>query len=187
QHSGDFRLTANQNLIIAGVPLEQKAQIEKLARQHGLLTEGVSALRQNAMACVSLPTCPLAMAEAERYLPGLVTDVEQLLQKHQLAHEHLILRVTGCPNGCGRAMLAEVGLVGKALGRYNLHLGGSLTGERIPRLYRENISEAEILNELDQLIGRWSAERLDNEPFGDFTLRSGIVRAVTDPARDFYH
>ncbi len=187
QHSGDFRLTANQNLIIAGVPLEQKAQIEKLARQHGLLTEGVSALRQNSMACVSLPTCPLAMAEAERYLPGLVTDVEQLLQKHQLAHEHLILRVTGCPNGCGRAMLAEIGLVGKALGRYNLHLGGSLTGERIPRLYRENISEAEILNELDQLIGRWSAERLDNEPFGDFTLRSGIVRAVTDPARDFYH
>ncbi|WCH23769.1 assimilatory sulfite reductase (NADPH) hemoprotein subunit [Aeromonas salmonicida] len=185
-HQGDFRLTANQNLIIAGVPAGEKARIEALARQYGLLDDGVSEQRKQSMACVALPTCPLAMAEAERMLPAFVTDIEGLLTKHGLADDAIIFRVTGCPNGCGRAMLAEVGLVGKAPGRYNLHLGGNLEGTRIPRLYQENITEPQILAELDRLIGRWAAERNAAECFGDFVIRTGVVAPVIDSARDFY-
>lgn len=185
-HQGDFRLTANQNLIIAGVPASEKARIEALARQYGLLDDGVSEQRKQSMACVALPTCPLAMAEAERMLPAFVTDIEGLLAKHALADDAIIFRVTGCPNGCGRAMLAEVGLVGKAPGRYNLHLGGNLEGTRIPRLYQENITEPQILAELDSLIGRWAKERNSNECFGDFVIRVGVIAPVIDSARDFY-
>jgi sulfite reductase (NADPH) hemoprotein beta-component len=185
-HQGDFRLTANQNLIIAGVPAGEKARIEGLARQYGLLDDGVSEQRKQSMACVALPTCPLAMAEAERMLPAFVTDLEGLLAKHGLADDAIVFRVTGCPNGCGRAMLAEVGLVGKAPGRYNLHLGGNLEGTRIPRLHLENITEPQILAELDGLIGRWANERNQGECFGDFVIRAGVIAPVIDSARDFY-
>jgi sulfite reductase (NADPH) hemoprotein beta-component len=185
-HKGDFRLTANQNLIIAGVAAEDKANIESLAREHGLIAPEVSNQRLDSMACVSLPTCPLAMAEAERYLPDAVTELEGVLVKHGLADDSIIFRVTGCPNGCGRAMLAEVGLVGKGPGKYNLHLGGDREGTRIPRMYRENISDQEIMRELDSLIGRWAKERNDKEAFGDFVIRKEIVAPVIDSARDFY-
>ena len=184
-HKGDFRLTANQNLIVAGVPEAHKPAIEALAREHGLM-ENVTAQRENSMACVSFPTCPLAMAEAERFLPSFVTRVEELMTAHGVGDEHIVLRVTGCPNGCGRALLAEVGLVGKAPGRYNLHLGGNRIGTRIPRMYRENITEDEILTTLDHLLGRWSKEREADEGFGDFTIRAGVVEPVLDPARDFW-
>ncbi|SHG13600.1 assimilatory sulfite reductase (NADPH) hemoprotein subunit [Vibrio gazogenes] len=186
-HQGDFRMTANQNLIVAGVTAEQKEQIELIAKAHGLMDDGVSEQRKNSMACVAFPTCPLAMAEAERFLPEFVTDVEGILEKHQLGEdENIILRVTGCPNGCGRAMLAEVGLVGKAPGRYNLHLGGNRAGTRIPKMYKENITERQILAELDQLVGRWATERNDGEYFGDFVIRSGIIDEVVISKRDFY-
>ncbi|HIF9295618.1 TPA: assimilatory sulfite reductase (NADPH) hemoprotein subunit [Photobacterium damselae] len=186
-HQGDFRMTANQNLIVAKVPLSEKARIEKIARDHGLISDGVSEQRKNSMACVSLPTCPLAMAEAERFLPSFVTDVEQILQRHGLpTDDNIILRVTGCPNGCGRAMLAEIGLVGKAPGRYNLHLGGNRSGTRVPKMYRENITVAEILTEIDQLVSRWVKEREAQEGFGDFTIRAGIIAPVEVSKRDFY-
>ena len=185
-HPGDFRLTANQNLIVAGVPAELKDTIENLARQHGLMADDVSAQRKDSMACVALPTCPLAMAEAERYLPDAVTQLEGLLAKHGLQDDSIIFRVTGCPNGCGRAMLAEVGLVGKGPGKYNLHLGGNRQGTRIPKMYRENISEQQIMEELDALIARWSTERETNEGFGDFVIRAGIIAPVVDSAKDFY-
>ncbi|SJN60111.1 assimilatory sulfite reductase (NADPH) hemoprotein subunit [Vibrio ruber] len=186
-HQGDFRMTANQNLIVAGVTADQKEQIELIARAHGLMDDGVSEQRKNSMACVSFPTCPLAMAEAERFLPEFVTDVEGILEKHQLGEdENIILRVTGCPNGCGRAMLAEIGLVGKAPGRYNLHLGGNRAGTRIPKMYKENITEQQILAEIDQLVGRWATERNDGECFGDFVIRSGIIEEVVVSKRDFY-
>ena len=184
-HQGDFRLTANQNLIVAGVPEAQKAQIEAIAREHGLM-ESVTPQRENSMACVAFPTCPLAMAEAERFLPSFVTKVEEIMHRHGVGEEHIVLRVTGCPNGCGRALLAELGLVGKAPGRYNLHLGGNRVGTRIPRMYRENITESEILATIDELVARWANEREAGEGFGDFTIRTGIVKAVTDPARDFW-
>ncbi|USR77553.1 assimilatory sulfite reductase (NADPH) hemoprotein subunit [Photobacterium damselae] len=186
-HQGDFRMTANQNLIVAKVPLSEKVRIEKIARDHGLISDGVSEQRKNSMACVSLPTCPLAMAEAERFLPSFVTDVEQILQRHGLpTDDNIILRVTGCPNGCGRAMLAEIGLVGKAPGRYNLHLGGNRSGTRVPKMYRENITVAEILTEIDQLVSRWAKEREAQEGFGDFTIRAGIIAPVEVSKRDFY-
>ena len=186
-HPGDFRLTANQNLIVAGVPTELKAQIEKIARDNGLISDGVSAQRKDSMACVSLPTCPLAMAEAERYLPDAVTQIEAMLAKHGLPDESIIYRITGCPNGCGRAMLAEVGLVGKGPGKYNFHLGGDRQGTRIPRMYRENIDEKEIMEELDTLIGRWAKERSANEAFGDFLIRAGVVKPVVNSAKDFHN
>ncbi|KJG12210.1 assimilatory sulfite reductase (NADPH) hemoprotein subunit [Photobacterium iliopiscarium] len=186
-HGGDFRMTANQNLIVAGVLAKDKAKIEKIARDHGLMDDSVSEQRKNSMACVSLPTCPLAMAEAERFLPEFVTDVEGVLEKHGLDEdENIILRVTGCPNGCGRAMLAEIGLVGKAPGRYNLHLGGNRNGTRVPKMYRENITVAQIMDEIDDLVGRWSTERQENEGFGDFTIRAGIIDEVKISMRDFY-
>lgn len=184
-HKGEFRITANQNLIIAGVPESDKAKIEKIARKSGLMN-AVTPQRENSMACVSFPTCPLAMAEAERFLPTFIDNIDALMAKHGVSEEHIVMRVTGCPNGCGRAMLAEVGLVGKAPGRYNLHLGGNRIGTRIPRMFKENITEPEILASLDELIGRWAKEREAGEGFGDFTVRAGIIRPVLDPARDFW-
>lgn len=185
-HQGDFRLTANQNLIIAGVPSHQKSTIEAIAIEHGLLQADTSKQRQDSMACVSLPTCPLAMAEAERYLPSAVTQIEGMLAKHKVADKSIIYRITGCPNGCGRAMLAEVGLVGKGPNKYNLHLGGDREGTRIPRMYRENITDTEIMSILDDLIGQWSSNQQENESFGDYVVRAGIVKPVIDSARDFY-
>ena len=185
-HKGDFRLTANQNLIVAGVAEKDKDAIETLARNHGLIDDGVTEQRKNSMACVSYPTCPLAMAEAERFLPEFVTKVEGIMHSHGVGKEHIVLRVTGCPNGCGRALLAEIGLVGKAMNRYNLHLGGNRAGTRIPRMYRENISDTEILAIIDELVGRWAKERETDEGFGDYVIRAWIIRPVLDPARDFY-
>ena len=185
-HQGDFRITANQNLIVAGVPTDQKAEIEAIAIKYGLMDATVTKQRKDSMACVALPTCPLAMAEAERYLPGLIDDVETILDKNGLKNESIILRVTGCPNGCGRAMLAEMGLVGKGPGKYNMHLGGNLAGTRLPKLYKENLGEQDILNEIDSLSARWAAERNQGEGFGDFTIRAGIVKEVIISVRDFY-
>ncbi len=185
-HKGDFRMTANQNLIIAGVASEDKAEIERLARAHGLMADDVSVQRKNSMACVAFPTCPLAMAEAERYLPGLVTDVEAILAKHNVANESIILRVTGCPNGCGRAMLAEIGLVGKGPSKYNMHLGGNIIGTRVPKMYKENLNEEDILQEIDSLVARWATERNEAEAFGDFVIRVGIIDEVIVSKRDFH-
>ncbi|WP_086981600.1 assimilatory sulfite reductase (NADPH) hemoprotein subunit [Vibrio aphrogenes] len=186
-HKGDFRITANQNLIVAGVATDQKELIESIAVKHGLMDVSVSEQRKNSMACVAFPTCPLAMAEAERFLPSFVTQVEGILEKHQLPkEENIILRVTGCPNGCGRAMLAEIGLVGKAPGRYNLHLGGNRSGTRVPKMYKENITDKQILTEIDELVGRWAHERELNEAFGDFVIRVGIIDEVVISKRDFH-
>ncbi len=185
-HQGDFRITPNQNLIVAGVPADQASEIETIARDHGLLTDGRSRLRLNGIACVALPTCPQAMAEAERYFPAFLTQVEALTARHGLGDLDLHLRMTGCPNGCARPFLAEIGLVGKAPGRYNLMLGGDPRGTRLNRLYRENLAEAELLETLDGLLARYAAERSPGENFGDFAIRTGIVRPVIDPARDFH-
>lgn len=185
-HQGDFRITANQNLIIAGVPADQKSIIERLAREHGLVDDLMSPQLMNSMACVALPTCPLAMAESERMLPDLVAKVEALLAKHKIPQDYLILRVVGCPNGCARAMLAEVGLVGKGPDKYNLYLGGNRIGSRVPRLYKENISSGAILDELDTLIGFWAKERNTDECFGDFMIRKGVVDEVKVSRTDFH-
>jgi len=186
-HTGDFRITPNQNMIIAGVDENNIGAIEILARQYGLIDDSVTEQRKYSMACVSFPTCPLAMAEAERFLPEFALSIDAIMAKYGLAHEHIILRITGCPKGCGRAMLAEIGLVGRAQGRYSLYLGGNREGTRIPRLFRDNITDVQILAELDSLIGRWAVERENDEGFGDFAIRQKIIKSVLNSAVDFYH
>jgi sulfite reductase (NADPH) hemoprotein beta-component len=178
-HQGDFRLTANQNLVIAGVAAEAREALDALVTRYGLDGfRSASPLRKNALACVALPTCGLAMAEAERYLPEFVGKVEARLVAHGLVDANLLLRITGCPNGCARPYLAEVGLVGKAPGRYNLHLGGDARGQRLNRLYRENIDEEGILAALEPLFAAYARERTPGEGFGDYVTRAGHVPAA---------
>jgi len=173
QHKGHLRLTPNQNLVIADIAPRARAGIEKLLGEHGLLAgQGASALRRNSMACVAFPTCGLAMAESERYLPSLIDKLEPLLARHGLADEPITLRMTGCPNGCARPYIAEIALTGRAPGKYNLYVGGGFHGERLNEMIRENIGEAEILATLDGLFGRYAAERLAGEHFGDFCVRT---------------
>jgi sulfite reductase (NADPH) hemoprotein beta-component len=176
-HEGEFRLTPNQNLVIAGVPEAQRARIDALVAAHGLDAGNLlpSALARGAMACVALPTCGLAMAEAERYLPAFNAKLQPLLETHGLVDTPIVLRLSGCPNGCSRPYLAEIALVGKAPGRYNLMLGGDRRGQRLNTLYRENITEPEILAALDPLFGRYAVERGEDEGFGDFLHRAGVV------------
>jgi sulfite reductase (NADPH) hemoprotein beta-component len=185
-HRGDFRITANQNVIIANVEANERAFIDALVVRYGLdLHARATPLHRDALACVALPTCPLAMAEAERYLPGFIGQVEQRLATHGLREEPLLLRITGCPNGCARPYLAEIGLIGKAPGRYNLYLGGDGRGQRLNVLYRENVDEPTMLAALDELFARWAAERKveERERFGDFVWRAGIVSTPAPRAK----
>jgi sulfite reductase (NADPH) hemoprotein beta-component len=184
-HRGVFALTTNQNVTIAGIAETDRPAIEALLHAHGIANEtGVSALRQNSMACVALPTCALAMAEAERYLPSLINKLDNIVRAAGLMDTPISIRMSGCPNGCSRPYLAEIALVGKAPGRYNLYLGASVRGDRLNALYRENIAEPQILDELGILIRRYAAERTPGEPFGDFTVRTSIVPAML-AGRDF--
>ena len=177
-HDGEFRLTPNQNLVIANVSATKRSAIDMLIAAHGLdLYSSATPLRLDALACVALPTCGLAMAEAERYLPDFVSKVEQLLDAHGLRDEPITLRISGCPNGCSRPYASEIALVGKAPGRYNLMLGGDTHGQRLNTLYRENLDEAETLTALDAVFERFAVERERGEAFGDFLHRSGIVTA----------
>jgi len=182
-HEGQFRLTPNQNLVIADVPEAQRDRIDELVTEHGLDAgnRASSALARAAMACVALPTCGLAMAEAERYLPEFNARLQPLLERHGLADAPIVLRISGCPNGCSRPYLAEIALVGKAPGRYNLMLGGDHRGQRLNTLSRENIAEPEILATLEPLLARYAAERDRGEGFGDFLHRRGLIELPSYP------
>ncbi|MEW8114363.1 MAG: assimilatory sulfite reductase (NADPH) hemoprotein subunit [Candidatus Thiodiazotropha endolucinida] len=185
-HQGDFRITPSQNLIVAGVPEGQKATIEGIARRHDLLAEGRSPTRLASIACVALPTCPQAMAEAERFFPELLQTIEEIADRHRIDRQAIVMRMTGCPNGCARPYVAEIGLVGKGPGRYNLHLGGDGIGLRLNRLYRKNLNERELLRTLDELFRIYAGERLPQERFGDFAVRRGLVKPVINPAEDYH-
>lgn len=169
----NFRFTGNQNLIIADIQKKDKALIQKLLDKYKIIehTDAASAVRKNAIACVALPTCPLALAEAQRYLPDLIGKIEKVLTKHELTTENIIVRMTGCPNGCGRPYAAEIGFVGTGPGHYNMHLGGDHEGTRLNRIYKESLDETAILKELDLLFWLYKKERITGERFGDFTLR----------------
>ncbi|MBP3046131.1 assimilatory sulfite reductase (NADPH) hemoprotein subunit [Bacillus subtilis subsp. subtilis] len=180
-HTGEFRLTANQNLMIANVSSDKKEEISALIEQYGL-TDGkhYSALRRSSMACVALPTCGLAMAEAERYLPTLLDKIEEIIDENGLRDQEITIRMTGCPNGCARHALGEIVFIGKAPGKYNMYLGAAFDGSRLSKMYRENIGEADILSELRILLSRYAKEREEGEHFGDFVIRAGIIKATTD-------
>jgi sulfite reductase (NADPH) hemoprotein beta-component len=183
-HEGDFRLTANQNLMIARVRPREKRRIERLLAEYGLDND-VSALRLNAMACVALPTCGLALAESERYLPDLVTALEEVVECAGLRGDEIVIRMTGCPNGCARPYLAEIGLVGRSPGKYNLYLGAAFDGSRLNKLYRKDLGHDEIVLALAPLIERYAKERETGERFGDFVIRKGCVASTTS-GRDFH-
>lgn len=179
-HTGDFRLTGNQNLIIANVAAEDKARIDAMVAQYKLDGyKNASGMRRSQIACVALPTCGLALAESERYLPGLVSDLEVILEEAGLLHDEIIIRSTGCPNGCGRPYLGEIGLVGKVPGKYNLYLGAGFEGERLNKLYRTSITHEQIIDELKPILLSYAKEREEGERFGDFTVRQGYVQATT--------
>jgi sulfite reductase (NADPH) hemoprotein beta-component len=184
-HHGVFALTTNQNLIIAGVPAEHRAAMDALLDSYGLKNERRgTGLRAHALACVALPTCGLAMAESERYLPSLLDKLDAIVDAAGLRDEPISIRMSGCPNGCSRPYLAEIALVGKAPGKYNLYLGASGSGDRMNALYKETIGEDEIVAALEPLFARYAAERTPLERFGDFVVRTGIVRRM-DAGREF--
>ncbi len=176
---GDFRLTPNQNLIVCGVPGADRPRVEDIAREYGLLSAaGPSPLHRGAMACVAFPTCGLAMAESERYLPAFLDQLQEIVNEAGLGDQEIMVRMSGCPNGCSRPFLGEIGLTGKAPGRYNLYLGAGFRGDRLNCLYRENIRPEEIFAALSPIIHRYAEERTPGEHFGDFVVRAGYVRHV---------
>ena len=178
---GEFRLTPNQHLCLSNLEDEQLPMIKSLLQQYQLDDpHRNSKLRLSASACVAFPTCGLAMAESERYLPRLVTLLEPILRELELDQESLVLRMTGCPNGCARPWLAEIGLVGKSYGVYNLYLGGGFRGERLNKLYRSNVAEEEIVEILRGLLSRWKKEGERGERFGDFVIRVGVIKETTE-------
>jgi sulfite reductase (NADPH) hemoprotein beta-component len=177
-----FRLTPNQNVMLSDIEADDRGEIESLLKQHGLSSSeaGLSALRLNSMACVALPTCALAMAESERYLPDLLTKIESILERNGLSDDPITIRMTGCPNGCARPYIAEIALTGRAPGKYNLYIGGGFHGQRLNKMYLENVGEAKILEALEELLGDYAQGRNPGERFGDFAIRSGRIAEVTE-------
>ena len=174
----NFRFTGNQNVILADIAEADKGAIDKLLQQFGIInhTDDAGALRKNAMACVAFNTCPLALAEAQRYLPTLISKIEPVLKKYNLQNDEIVLRMTGCPNGCGRSPAAEIGLIGTAYGEYNLHIGGDREGERLNTKYKDSLNEDQIVETLDDLFSVFSKEKNSKETFGDFANRKWFAK-----------
>jgi sulfite reductase (NADPH) hemoprotein beta-component len=181
---GDLRITPNQNLIVTNVPTERQEEVSAIAEANGLLAPQ-SGLRRNSMACVALPTCGLALAESERYLPQLMDALDARLAQHGLSADDIVIRMTGCPNGCARPYLAEIGVVGKGPGRYNLYLGAAFDGSRLSKLYAENLDHDGIVETLDPVFAAYAKDRRPGERFGAFSIRAGFV-AATSYGRDFH-
>lgn len=185
-HEGEFWMTTNQNLFVANISPEAKPRIEKMLAEYGILDSiGRSALRLHSMSCVALPSCGLALAEAQRFLPTLVTELEEVMEEAGLRHDAITIRMTGCPNGCARPYIAEIALVGRGPGTYNVYLGAGFAGDRLNKLYRASVKADEITELLRPVILDYSLNRLPGERFGDFTIRAGYVKA-TENGRDFH-
>jgi sulfite reductase (NADPH) hemoprotein beta-component len=175
----EVRLTASQNLLLVNVKPEQRDSITEILKQHGVSTDNpFSPTRLASMACPALPTCGLSLAESERALPGILTRIEGLLAETGLAKEEIVIRMTGCPNGCARPFMAEIGFVGKAPNKYQLYLGGNEGSTRLNRVYKEMVKTEEIEAELRPLFSRFAAERKTNERFGDFCDRVILKESV---------
>jgi sulfite reductase (NADPH) hemoprotein beta-component len=175
---GRFIMTPNQNLILAEIPAGSRGTVEAILAEHGL-DQPVSGLRRNAMACVALPTCGLALAESERYLPDLITRLEDELERFGLGDDEITIRMTGCPNGCARPYVSEIGLVGRTPGIYNLYLGGAHEGIRLNKLHRRDVDGDGIVAALSPLFQSYAKERTRDERFGDYVIRAGVVNETT--------
>jgi len=168
----EVRLTPNQNLLLSGVAESDREAVTRILADHGVPVENqAAAVRRAALACPALPTCGLALAESERALPGLLDRLEALFAELGLGDEEITVRMTGCPNGCARPFMAEIALVGRAPGKYNLYLGGNLPGTRLNREYRPSVKAEEIIPVLRPVLRRWRDERRPGERFGDFAAR----------------
>lgn len=180
----ELRLTPNQNIQLVDIKPQDKPKVESLLAKfsQSIEPEAMNGLQRNAIACVALNTCSLAMAESERYLPKLIQKLQPVLDKYQLAQRDIKIRMTGCPNGCGRSVMGEIGLIGKSLGKYNLYLGGDFEGQRLARLYQENVDEAAIIAALEPLFERYSRQAETGEHFGDFVIRQNIIEPATSGA-----
>lgn len=180
-HDGDFRLSGNQNLVIGNISAEKRPVVEAILEKYGILaaTFEQTALRQNSIACVALNTCTLAFAEAERYLPSLIDKMDVLIRSLGLEKDAINIRMTGCPNGCGRPYLGEIAFIGRSPGRYNLYLGAAHNGERLNKLYREMLDEAGILEALTPILEDYSHNRHRGESFGDFVIRKDYIKETT--------
>jgi sulfite reductase (NADPH) hemoprotein beta-component len=173
-----MRLTPSQNLLLINIDPQVKDGITRALAEFGVAVDNQgSAVRRASMACPALPTCGLALSESERVMPEVITRIENLLAEAGLRGEEIIVRMTGCPNGCARPHMAELALVGKAPGKYQLYLGGNESSTRLARLYKETVKNEELDGELRQLFGRFARERQGAERFGDFCRR-----AVSPPA-----
>jgi sulfite reductase (NADPH) hemoprotein beta-component len=173
----EFHLTGNQNLSLGNIAEEEIPQIKALMEQYKFGNDNYSGMRLNSIACAALPMCGLAFAEAERYLPSLITKIEDILEANGLRDDAIVIRMTGCPNGCGRPYLGEIGFVGRSPGIYNLYLGAGFAGDRLNKLYKEAVDEAQILQELEPIIKDYAEHREQDEKFGDFVIRAGYVEA----------
>ncbi|KAF1817031.1 thiamine diphosphate-binding protein [Eremomyces bilateralis CBS 781.70] len=184
-HKGEFRLSPNQHLVLSKVADEDVPVMKELLKKYKLDNTDFSALRLSSSACVAFPTCGLAMAESERYLPELITKLESTIEEAGLRQDSIVMRMTGCPNGCARPWLAEVAFVGKAFGAYNMYLGGGYHGQRLNKLYRSSIKEDEILEILRPMMKQYAKEREEGERFGDWCVRAGYIKATRE-GRDFH-
>jgi sulfite reductase (NADPH) hemoprotein beta-component len=172
QYQPEVRLTPSQNLILANVSPPNRDAITKILADHGVPVENQSTIvRRASMACPALPTCGLALAEAERLLPDLLTRIEDLLREIGLAEQEIVIRMTGCPNGCARPYMAEIGFVGKSPNKYQIYLGGNHSSTRLNRLFKDNVQTAAIVDELRPVLTRYAGERMKGEGFGDFCER----------------
>ncbi len=185
-HKGDMRVTPNQNLIIGNITDEDRATIEDLLKKYRIFESyNQSALRLNSMACVALPTCGLALAESERQLPDIISKLELAIEESGLRDDAISIRMTGCPNGCVRPYLGEIGLVGRSPGKFNIYLGAKIDGTRLNKLYKKADTVDEVIEELSPIIRHYATERETGEEFGDFVIRKEYVKA-TLAGREFH-
>ena len=178
-HKGELICTANQNVIIANVTAAARKSIDAILARHGIAVGTSSGLRRNSMACVAMPTCALALAESERFLPELISAIEAVLDRAGLRDDDIVIRMTGCPNGCARPYLAEIGLVGRGPGLYNLYLGAAFDGSRLNKVVAQDVDAARIVATLEPMFQRYAKERDIGERFGDFVIRAGFVKPTT--------
>ncbi|MFZ0215339.1 MAG: NADPH-dependent assimilatory sulfite reductase hemoprotein subunit, partial [Candidatus Dormiibacterota bacterium] len=173
--SPQFVLTPQQNLLVTGLDEHGRRALPEVLRRHRVpRSERVPSAIRHSMACPAIPTCGLAVAQAERVLPSVVREIDDVLRTLRLTKERISIRMTGCPNGCARPYIGDVGMVGTTLGKYDLYLAGDFTGTRLNELYAHNVPLPELTDHLRPVLGAFAEEREHGETFGDWCARQGV-------------